>query len=316
MARAKRHYLPGYAWHITHRCSKKEFLLKFERDRRRWVQWLFEAKKRYGPCILNYIATSNHIHLLVFDRGECEVIPRSMQLVAGRTGQQYNQRRNRKGAFWEDRYHATAVETNEHLIQCLVYMDLNMVRAGAVSHPSEWKESGYREIQQPRQRYTLVDHRCLIDLLRIPSMDILQSSHRGWVEEDLRVERRARDSRCSESIAVGNKLFVAMVKKQLGMRAKGRRITESAGECQLRETQSPYRGISGDENNLLSSQNMCIIRTFTMSNWMDSVARPCDCDYPATRLPATTPGLSRAIFRGFLLAWFRAAQAEHWALAN
>jgi hypothetical protein len=26
----------------------KEFLLKFGRDRRRWVQWLFEAKKRHG----------------------------------------------------------------------------------------------------------------------------------------------------------------------------------------------------------------------------------------------------------------------------
>ncbi|MGA2403881.1 MAG: transposase, partial [Syntrophobacteraceae bacterium] len=27
MPRAKRHFLPGYAWHITHRCHKKEFLL-------------------------------------------------------------------------------------------------------------------------------------------------------------------------------------------------------------------------------------------------------------------------------------------------
>jgi putative transposase len=112
MARAKRHYLPGYAWHITHRCHEREFLLKFGRDRRRWAKWLFEAKKRYGLCILNYMVTSNHVHLLVFDRGEREVIPRSMQLIAGRTGQQYNHRKRRKGAFWEDRYHATALETN------------------------------------------------------------------------------------------------------------------------------------------------------------------------------------------------------------
>jgi len=48
MARAKRHFLPGHVWHITHRCHKKEFLLKFARDRRGWLQWLFEAKKRYG----------------------------------------------------------------------------------------------------------------------------------------------------------------------------------------------------------------------------------------------------------------------------
>ena len=29
MPRANRHYIPGYVWHITHRCHKKEFLLKF-----------------------------------------------------------------------------------------------------------------------------------------------------------------------------------------------------------------------------------------------------------------------------------------------
>ena len=99
MARAKRHFLPGQVWHITNRCHKKEFLFKFTRDRRRWLQWLFEAKKRYGIRILNYMVTSNHIHLLVFDGGERDVIPKSIQLVAGRTGQEYNQRKNRNGAF-------------------------------------------------------------------------------------------------------------------------------------------------------------------------------------------------------------------------
>jgi hypothetical protein len=27
-------------------------------------------------------------------------------LIAGRTGQEFNQRKSRKGAYWEDRYHA------------------------------------------------------------------------------------------------------------------------------------------------------------------------------------------------------------------
>ncbi len=53
MARANRHYIPGQIWHITHRCHKKEFLLKFSKDKRRWVQWLFQAKRRYGATILN-----------------------------------------------------------------------------------------------------------------------------------------------------------------------------------------------------------------------------------------------------------------------
>ena len=67
MARAKRHYIPGQVWHITHRCHQRESLLKFAKDKRRWIQWLFEAKRRYGFKILNYMLTSNHIHLLVVD---------------------------------------------------------------------------------------------------------------------------------------------------------------------------------------------------------------------------------------------------------
>ncbi len=50
----------------------------------------------------------------------------------------YNQRKSRKGAFWEDRYHATAIQTNQHLIRCIAYIDFNMVRARVVKHPKEW----------------------------------------------------------------------------------------------------------------------------------------------------------------------------------
>ena len=74
MARAKRHYIPGQIWHITHRCHKREFLLKFAKDRQRWLLWFF-AKRRYGLVILNYTVTSNHTHLLVVDDAGRDVIP-------------------------------------------------------------------------------------------------------------------------------------------------------------------------------------------------------------------------------------------------
>jgi putative transposase len=61
---------------------------------------------------------------LVRDTGERDVIANSMQLIPGRSGQEFNQRKNRNGAYREDRYHAMAVETAEHLVECLVYKDL------------------------------------------------------------------------------------------------------------------------------------------------------------------------------------------------
>ena len=60
---------PGYVYHVTHRCHKREFLRLFPKDRQRWVSLLFKAKKRFGLIVLDYAVTSNHIHLLVKDRG-------------------------------------------------------------------------------------------------------------------------------------------------------------------------------------------------------------------------------------------------------
>ena len=255
MPRANRHYIPGYVWHLTHRCHKKEFPLKFARDRRRYLQWLFEAKKRFGLSMLNYMVTSNHVHLLVRDNGDRHVIPNSIQLIAGRTGQEFNQRKNRNGAYWEDRYHATAVETDEHLAKCLVYIDLNMVRAGVVEHPSEWGFSGYNEIQKPRERYALIDYEGLKDLLGFKGMDDLAAGYRGWVEESLRELGRYRDGKWTESVAVGNEAFVMMMKEKLGNKAKGREVVGGDGRYVLRESPAPYDGILGHENATLRLQN-------------------------------------------------------------
>jgi hypothetical protein len=57
--------------------------------------------------------------------------------------------------LWEDRYHATAIEAGEHLLRCLVYVDLNMVRSGVVSHPEQWLHGGYNEIQRPWRKNIL-----------------------------------------------------------------------------------------------------------------------------------------------------------------
>ncbi len=77
--------------------------------------------------------------------------------MAGCLAQEYNRRKSRKGGFWEDPYFATVVASDRHLIQCLVYIDPNMVRAGVVQHPSQWAASGCHELQKPPLRYRIID---------------------------------------------------------------------------------------------------------------------------------------------------------------
>jgi putative transposase len=257
MPRANRHFLPGHVWHLTHRCHEREFLFKFARDRKRYLRWLYEVRKRFGLCVLNYAVTSNHVHLLVKDTQE-GVIARSMQLVAGRTAQDYNRRKARLGAFWEDRYHATAIEADAHLHRCLVYIDLNMVRAGAVRHPGEWNHGGYGEIQNPRARYRLIDLAALSSLCGFGTIEEFQREHRQWVEAALRDGATARDDRWSTSVAVGSETFVEQVKAELGSAAGRRQITAENKTYTLREPSLSYSHHLDGKNSALSLNNAYI----------------------------------------------------------
>ncbi len=257
MPRANRHFLPGHAWHITHRCHKKDFLLKFSKDRARWRHWLFQAKKRYGLCVLNYIVTSNHIHLLVVDRGLGE-ISKSMQLIAGRTAQEYNQRKNRKGAFWDDRYHATAVDTDEYLAHCMAYIDMNMVRAGVVPAPGKWRWSGYHELQISPRRYTVIDIGKLLELSGIAHLERYQQVRKEWIEEALKSKKLQRISSWTNSLAIGSQNYVERVKSEMCLDGKSRSVSgiSENGIHALKEPAKHYTTCFPLEKEHLSDENM------------------------------------------------------------
>lgn len=69
-----------------------------------------------------------HIHLLVFDEKREKCHTAIDQIDRRENAQEHNQRKKRKGSFWEDRYHATAVESEEHLLQCLTTLTKKISR--------------------------------------------------------------------------------------------------------------------------------------------------------------------------------------------
>lgn len=242
MPRANRIFCSGRVWHITHRCHQREFLLKFARDRRRWRHWLFEARRRYGMSILNYIATSNHVHLLCEDQGRGE-IALGLQLSAGRTAQEFNTRKNRKGAFWEDRYHATAVQTDGHLARCMTYIDLNMVRARVVRHPRDWEVCGYNEIQSPRPRKRVVDFEALMRLLNVDSHQTLVDLQNRLLQNEISDSKR--NPIWTQSVAVGEREYLEEIKRNLGSRGMYRQVDDENRFRILREPGHAYHAIFG-----------------------------------------------------------------------
>jgi putative transposase len=238
-------------------------MLKFQRDRERWLYWLFEAKNRFNLSILNYTVTHNHIHLLVQDDGTDNEIPRAMQLLAGRTAQEYNNRKGRHGAFWEDRYHATAIESGNHLKQCLLYIDLNMVRAGAVEHPEQWPSGGYCEGHSPRQEGHLLDQDRLVKLFNKQNWQEFQKFWEKMVSVSL--DRGSslltRDEKWSGSIAVGSEHFVSRVKQELGARGWKRELHGQDDTWHLKERRIPYQKEMTLGNELPIPDNVWLLET-------------------------------------------------------
>jgi hypothetical protein len=94
-----------------------------------------------------------------------------------------------------------------------------------------------------------------MDLLNIQTIEELKKSHTGWIEEALSSNGHVRESKWVQSVAVGSKKFVEMTKKKLGFRVKGRSVSRSDEDYQLREQQVAYNAHFAPENAPLSDDN-------------------------------------------------------------
>jgi putative transposase len=82
MPRANRYLVPGCIYHLTHRCHDREFLFRFAKDRNGYHRRLRQAVLSTRVCLLTYIITSNHVHLVVWmeNPGQIAIL---MQEAAG-----------------------------------------------------------------------------------------------------------------------------------------------------------------------------------------------------------------------------------------
>ena len=83
MARKPRLHYVGALYHVMVRGNGGQDIFADDEDSRG-----FSRRRSFGISILNYTVTSKHIHLLVRDGRDTQVMPRAMQLIAGRTGEE------------------------------------------------------------------------------------------------------------------------------------------------------------------------------------------------------------------------------------
>jgi putative transposase len=213
MPRANRYILPGNVCHLTHRCHNRSFLFKFARDRTEYRNRLRATVKEFKMGLLTYCITSNHVHLLVVAE-KPETVSRFMQKLEGEFAEYYNIRKRRGGAFWQGRYWSTMIDNRQYLWDCMKYIDLNMVRAGVVSHPSEWDWCGYRELVGERKRYTFLDVPEVISRYGNTEIVKFRENYRYAIDEAIARQELKRDPLWTESIAIGSESFAKRIEEE------------------------------------------------------------------------------------------------------
>ena len=143
MARLPRLTLPGYPHHVIQRGNNRQAIFTEEADYRYLLELIEGYARELDVAVHSYVLMTNHFHLLATPQSQT-ALPEMMQAVGRRYVRYFNQRQGRSGTLWEGRYRSTLIQAERYLLACMVYIDLNPVRAGMVAEPAQYPWSSYR----------------------------------------------------------------------------------------------------------------------------------------------------------------------------
>ena len=144
MARLRRLTLPGYPHHIIQRGNNRQAIFLSSGDRQFLLDLLGENAAKFGVAIHAYVLMTNHFHVLATPN-TADALPQMMQAVGRRYVRLFNDSNGRTGTLWDGRYKSTVIQADRYLLACMVYIDLNPVRAGLSTQASDfpWSSHGH-----------------------------------------------------------------------------------------------------------------------------------------------------------------------------
>ena len=163
MPRRARVLVPGCPHHLVQRGHNRNAVFVADEDYQYYLDNLTEWKNQLGIRIYAWCLMTNHIHLVVEALSEVSNISLLMKRVNGRQSAYTNRLENRSGSLWEGRFKASPIQRESYLLNCNRYVELNPVRAGMVTHASDYLWSSYRA---RRERYESAGLRYLLSKFR------------------------------------------------------------------------------------------------------------------------------------------------------
>lgn len=143
MARLLRVDPIGIPQHIIQRGNNRQICFGSEKDLGAYISWLKIYSKRYQVSIHALVLMTNHVHLLCTPN-EVGGISKMMQSVGRQYVRYFNNNNKRSGTLWEGRFKSCLVDTEDYLLILYRYIELNPVRAGMVTEPSDYVWSSYQ----------------------------------------------------------------------------------------------------------------------------------------------------------------------------
>lgn len=138
-------FVPGFPHHIVQRGHDRNAVFIEASDYEYYLANLIEWKTLYNVGVYAYCLMTNHVHLVLVPYEGGSAISSLMRRLSARQGRRVNRLERRIGTLWSGRFKSSVVDTDQYLLSCLRYVELNPVRAGMVHRPEDYRWSSYAQ---------------------------------------------------------------------------------------------------------------------------------------------------------------------------
>jgi len=129
-------------YHVMLRGIDKRNIFLHDKDKEKFLYYLFKAKELGGFELYGYCLMDNHVHILL---KEGEELGKSIKRITVGYVQWHNRKYGRTGHLFQNRYKSEAVENDRYLIAVARYIHQNPVKAKMVEKVEKYKWSSYKD---------------------------------------------------------------------------------------------------------------------------------------------------------------------------
>ena len=143
MPRQARERSQSKIYHLILRGINKQNIFEDDEDKQRFLEVIGYYKAISNYELYGYCLMDNHVHLLM--REAEESISKIVKRISSSYVYWYNQKYNRCGHLFQERFKSEAVETDEYFLMVLRYIHQNPIKAGITKDVGIYLWSSYSE---------------------------------------------------------------------------------------------------------------------------------------------------------------------------